>query len=136
MNTCAVSRLISPSLSHNPNEQFEPHVEGTAAAFLYAWKQGIALAGSTYFGDGTQIGLNKADSRWDLRPNLLLIKNSISVLSVNECAFLAAMVSFYNCDEGNALLKQVGVRGLADLGALDSMRRDVIASLVRHNHSW
>ncbi|TPG90335.1 hypothetical protein EAH72_29480 [Pseudomonas caspiana] len=136
MNTCTVSQLPPLSHSRKHHEEVPASFEGTAAAFLYAWKQGVALAGPTYFGDGTQISLNNATCRWDLRPNLLMINNAINVLSTNERVFLAALVSFYDTDEGGVLLKQVGVRGLADLGVLDPERRDVIASLVMHHHGW
>ncbi|WP_454868429.1 hypothetical protein [Pseudomonas farris] len=136
MNTCTVSQLSPLPQSRKQHEQVPTHFEGTAAAFLYAWKQGVALAGPTFFGDGTQVGLNNANCRWDLRPNLLMINNAISVLSDNERIFLAALVSFYDTEAGGALLNQVGVRGLADFGVLDPERRDVIASLVIHHHGW
>jgi hypothetical protein len=135
MKTSTVSQL---SPLPQPTEQFDQSqdFDNTAAAFLYAWKQGVALAGPTYFGDGTQIGLNNATCRWELRPDLLMINNAISVLSVNERIFLAALVSFYDTEVGSVLLKQVGVRGLADLGLLDLERRDVIASLIMDYHGW
>lgn len=136
MNTCTVSQLPSHPQSREQYEQVPASFQDTAAAFLYAWKQGVALAGPTYFGNGTQIGLNNATCRWDLRPNLLMINNAIDVLSSNERVFLAALVSFYDAHEGSVLLKQVGIRGLADLGVLDPERRDVIASLVMHHHGW
>ncbi|MHC8334091.1 hypothetical protein [Pseudomonas sp. LB3P25] len=136
MTTCTISQLppLSPSRKHH--EEVPASFEGTAAAFLYAWKQGVAIAGPTFFGDGTQTGLNRATCRWDLRPNLRTINSAISILSDNERVFLAALVSFYDADEGSALLKQVGIRGFADLVVLDPERRDVIASLVMHHHGW
>ncbi|MDR6610545.1 hypothetical protein [Pseudomonas synxantha] len=136
MNPCAVSQLSPLNQSHKQYGQVPDKFEGTAATFLYAWKQGVALAGPTYFGDGTHMGLNHANCRWDLRPDLLMINNAINVLSDNERIFLAALVSFYDTDEGSVLLKQAGVRGLADLGVLDPERRAVISSLVLHHHGW
>ena len=50
--------------------------------------------------------------------------------------FLSAMVSFYNTDEGGALLKRCQFEGLADLGGLDLERRKVIADLLLHYHGW
>lgn len=136
MNTCIVSQVSTLPTSHRKHEQIPTNCEGTAAAFLFAWKQGVTLAGPTFFGDGTRIGLNNATCRWDLRPDLRTINNAISVLSDNERIFLAALVSFYDTEAGGALLNQVGVKGLADLGVLDPERRDVIASLVMHHHGW
>lgn len=135
MKNSTASQLSSLS-QHTPIIQPPINFDSTAAAFLFAWKQGVSLAGPTYFGDGTKTGFDKSNCRWDLRPNLLMINNAIDVLSTNERIFLAALVSFYDTEEGSALLNRVGIRGLADLGLLDLERRDVIASLIMHYHGW
>jgi hypothetical protein len=46
------------------------------------------------------------------------------------------MVSFYNVEEGGALLRRVGVQGLADLGGLDLKRRKIIAALILNYTGW
>ena len=136
MKTSIVSQLSSlPVSSYKQTDQAQD-LASTSAAFLYAWKQGVALAGPTYFGDCTKNSVQHAKCRCDLRPDLLVINHSFQVLSTNERIFLAAMVSFYDPVEGNALLNQVGFLGLANLGPLDQERRDVIASLVMHYHGW
>lgn len=136
MKTSIVSQLSSlPVSSYKQTDQAQD-LASTSAAFLYAWKQGVALAGPTYFGDCTKNSVQHAKCRCDLRPNLLVINHTFQVLSTNERIFLAAMVSFYDLVEGNALLNQVGFLGLANLGPLDQERRDVIASLVMHYHGW
>ena len=111
-------------------------VDNTAAAFFFAWKQGVDLAGFTYFGDGSKAGFNKANCRWDLRPILRMVDKNFEVLSNQERVFLAAMVSFHDTQKGCELLKQAGVKGLADLGLLDPVQRDIIASLIMHYHGW
>ncbi|MDU9027623.1 hypothetical protein [Pseudomonas mediterranea] len=110
--------------------------DNTAAAFFFAWKQGVALAGHTYFGDGSIAGFNKASCRWDLRPIMRMIDKNFEVLSNHERIFLAAMVSFHDTNKGCDLLKQAGVKGLADVGLLVPGQRDVIASLIMHYHGW
>ncbi|WP_033865242.1 hypothetical protein [Pseudomonas fluorescens] len=106
------------------------------SAFFEAWKRGTDIAGFEWFGDGTREGLRHASSKWDLLPNMLLLNDALRALSHSQRVLLLAMVSFYNAHEGAAMLKRVGVEGLADLGRLDLERRKVIASLVLNYHGW
>jgi hypothetical protein len=112
------------------------HFDNAPAAFLEAWKRGIQIAGVEWFGDGTHEGLRQAKSKWELRPNVLRLNDVLGVLSSGQRMFLSAMVSFYNADEGGALLKRCQFEGLADLGGLDLERRKVIADLLLHYHGW
>ena len=65
-----------------------------------------------------------------------LIDRAIGVMSSGEKVFLAALVSFYNAEDGGKLLKRIGVQGLADLGGLDLSRRSVLASLLLNYTGW
>ncbi|PMR75308.1 hypothetical protein [Billgrantia endophytica] len=112
------------------------HFSKAPHAFFHAWARGVELAGPKLFGDGTQQGLQEAVSKWDLCPNLEAIHQTIGVMSSGEKVFLAAMVSFYNVGDGGALLKRVGVHGLADLGGLDLERRRVIGALILNYSGW
>ncbi len=105
-------------------------------AFFQAWKRGVEIAGPEWFGDGTHDSFQGAASKWDLRPNLLLINDALGVLSSGQRMFLAAMVSFYNACDGAAMLHRCGFEGLSDLGGLDLKRRQVIADLVLHYNGW
>jgi hypothetical protein len=105
-------------------------------AFFDAWKHGVALAGVRFFGKGTREAFDFARTKWDLCPNVRLIKAAIGPMSAGEKVFLAAMVSFYDPRDGGALLRCVGVQGLSDLGGLDAQRREVIASLLLHYAGW
>lgn len=71
-----------------------------------------------------------------MRPNLLLINDTIDVMSSGQKRFLAALVSFYNSQEGGALFRRVGIEGLADLSGLDLTRREVIAALILNYCGW
>ncbi len=114
----------------------EAHFALAPSAFFRAWKRGVEIAGVEWFGDGTREGFLNAASKWDLRPNLLLLNDALGVLSGGQRLFLSAMVSFYNNHEGAAMLKRIGFEGLADLGGLDLERRKVIAQLVLNYSGW
>ena len=112
------------------------HFEQAPTAFFQAWKRGVKIAGYAYFGEGTREHWERATDKWALCPNVNFIRRAIGAMSSGEKVFLAAMVSFYNARDGGALLKRVGVRGLADLGNLDLNRRQVISALMRHYNGW
>ncbi|HNG81903.1 MAG TPA: hypothetical protein PLW24_20705, partial [Burkholderiaceae bacterium] len=101
----------------------ERHFADAPRAFFEAWKRGAEIAGPEWFGDGTPEGLQRATSKWDLRPKVLLLNDALGVLSGGQRMFLSAMVSFYNAREGGAMLKRCGFEGLSDLGGLDLERR-------------
>ena len=46
----------------------ERHFAEAPQAFFEAWKRGAEIAGPEWFGDGTPEGLQRATSKWDLRP--------------------------------------------------------------------
>lgn len=117
-------------------EREERHFAAAPDAFFQAWKRGVEIAGPEWFGDGTPQGLQRARSKWELRPNLLRLGDALGVLSSGQRMFLSAMVSFYNAREGAAMLRRCGFEGLADLGGLDLQRRQVIADLVLHYSGW
>jgi hypothetical protein len=112
------------------------HFAAAPAAFFNAWKSGVALAGTRFFGRELHSNLEHTTSVWDLCPQVQLIDDAIGVMSSGEKRFLAALVSFYNAEDGGRLLERVGVRGLADLGGLDLKRRTVIAALLLNYTGW
>ncbi|CAB3648286.1 hypothetical protein [Achromobacter pestifer] len=112
------------------------HFADAPNAFFQAWKRGVQLAGTAWFGEGTREDLQRATTKWDLRPNVAMINDALGVLSSGQRMFLAAMVSFYNAHDGGAMLKRCGFEGLSDLGGLDLERRQVIADLVLHYSGW
>lgn len=112
------------------------HFTEAPQAFFEAWKRGAEIAGAEWFGDGTREGLQRAKSKWDLRPDMLMLNDALGVLSSGQRMFLSAMVSFYNSREGGAMLKRCGFEGLSDLGGLDLERRKVIADLTLHYTGW
>ncbi|KSK92055.1 hypothetical protein [Pseudomonas aeruginosa] len=114
----------------------QAHFDAAPQAFFEAWKRGAEIAGPEWFGDGTPEGLQRAASKWDLRPKVLLLNDALDVLSGGQRMFLSAMVSFYNAREGGAMLRHCGFEGLSDLGGLDLQRRQVITDLVLNYSGW
>ena len=49
----------------------ERHFAEAPHAFFEAWIRGVEIAGPEWFGDGTPEGLQRATSKWDLRPRVL-----------------------------------------------------------------
>jgi hypothetical protein len=105
-------------------------------AFFAAWKRGVSLAGPHLFGSGPKTDLASAQTKWDVCPKVPLIAKAIGPMSPGERLFLAALVSFYNSDDGGRLLQRAGFHGLADLGRLDLSRRSVIAGLLLNYTGW
>lgn len=126
----------SSSETHDQITRNLRHFDQAPAAFFQAWKRGVKLVGFAYFGDGTRDQWERAADKWQLRPNVEYIRKAIGAMSSGEKVFLAAMVSFYNSNDGGALLKRVGIQGLADLGGLDLERREVIAALILYYTGW
>ena len=115
----------------------QTHFVGAPDAFLRAWKQGVELAGTRFFGHGTRESLDLATRKWDLCPNVTLIHGAVNVLSHGEAIFLASLVSFYDSEDGGRLLRHVGVDGFADVARLlDLKRRTVIADLILNYTGW
>jgi hypothetical protein len=112
------------------------HFSHAKTNFFDAWKRGVALAGPHLFGTGVAADVDRAVSIWDLCPKLNLIERAIAVMSSGEKVFLAALVSFYNTEDGGKLFKRIGVQGLADFGGLDLSRRSVLASLLLNYTGW
>jgi len=126
---------IPQSVLRRLNAEVQHSIQAPAS-FLEAWKRGVQLAGTHWFGDGTPAQMDRATTKDDLVPRLTAIKSSIGVLSGGEQTFLAAMVSFYDTREGGTLLRRTGFQGLADLTNLDLRHRQVIADLILHYAGW
>ncbi|KFK91761.1 MULTISPECIES: hypothetical protein [unclassified Serratia (in: enterobacteria)] len=113
------------------------HVEHAPALFLSAWKRAVSLVGRELFGWGhTPVSLEQIDSKTELRPNLFRIHDALPDLAPSEQVFLAALVSFYDVEEGQTLCKRAGVEGLADLSRLDLPYRRILADLLLHDTGW
>jgi len=64
---------MSTTLPDGALEQIEreqQHFDLAPYEFFQAWKRGVAIAGHTWFGNGTQESLSNADCIWDLCPRM------------------------------------------------------------------
>ena len=108
------------------------------AMFLENWIEGVKVAGPSLFGEGFDPAL--ASSKWDLRPRSADIERRILTMSRGEAVFLAAMLCFYNDEDGAVLLKRIvdqhdfGICTVA--AALDEDRRRIIADLFANHSGW
>ena len=131
-NDCALDAL--ETARHDIANELA-HFSHATMNFFDAWKRGVTLSGPHLFGTGPAADVDRAVSIWDC-PNMRLIDRAIAVMSSGEKVFLAALVSFYNSEDGGKLLKRIGVQGLADFGGLDLSRRSVLASLLLNYTGW
>lgn len=131
-----------------PTEEEHAEMLATAAAemaywraapaqFFNAWREGAALAGAIYFGDGTEANLKNATNRDQLAPNLERCKKGIGCLSSGEKVFLAALYTFYNGAAGQPLMQAANVKGMSDIASsLDLKRRRIVAELLMSYNGW
>lgn len=104
--------------------------------FLAAWKHGVALAGKQYF-KITAASIEAAKDKNQLQPDYTMIQDAIGRVSAGQGAFLAALYSFYNGDDGQKLLAAAGYPNISDLaGKLDPEYAEVIAALFLNYHGW
>jgi hypothetical protein len=108
-----------------------------SAQFLVAWKDGVRLAGPDFFGRTNPPEPGHEETKWDYCPREKLVESTFGGMSGGEKRFLAGMISFYNADWGQKLLKRAGSPNICDLSAgLDGERRTVIARLFLTYEGW
>jgi len=107
-----------------------------AERFLAAWKRGVAFAGESYFLVETP-SVAEASHRNQLRPNYALVEDAVGRVSSGQGAFLAAMYSFFNAEDGQRLLARAGYPNLCDLAAkLEGEHAEIVAELFLNYHGW
>ena len=104
------------------------------AALFLAWPTGVALAGERYFGDGTHSP--PPPRARGPRTQSRVHHQGARCPVVRGAVFLAAPISFDDCDTGGGMLKNNDA-GLSDIAArLHEQRRRVIADLVNTYPGW
>ncbi|MFL9951110.1 TrfB-related DNA-binding protein [Paraburkholderia agricolaris] len=137
------AEMISVAASTLPMNDFHEAIaesgyfsEIAPKRFLTAWKEAVSLAGPSYFRKPIGGEIEAAETKDELEPDYEVIKRALGAISSTDGLFLAALYSFYDSEEGSAMLKQCGANGLADLGRLDLPRRRVIAELIVNYCGW
>ena len=104
--------------------------------FFKFWKKGVALAGVSLFGDGTEESFSKSTKKEDLAPVLRLVEEMFEDLDISETAFLASMYSFYNTYDAAKFFKAADLNTVCDLSVLDTKHREVIGALLINYSGW
>jgi hypothetical protein len=104
--------------------------------FLDAWKRGILASGVPGLFYCSDI-LEKTTSLERHAPKVSQIKNRICDFPKRQAAFIAAVVSFYNPEEGAKLAKKAGCNGLGDIAMnLSPQQRSIISDLLLNYTGW
>lgn len=107
--------------------------------FFKAWREGVALAGVSFFGDGSKAGFQAATDKNDLAPNMEAVKEALGVLSGGERTFLVAMYSFYNSRTAADMWSEnfTSPDNIGEtISGLDLARRRVLAELTLTYTGW
>ena len=117
------------------------HSQVSKERFLIAWKKAVAMAGQRLFTSGKGYPqaptLNAATDKWQLIPDYDAIVDFIKVASTGEALFITVLYSFYNSEDGDAMLHQLGFHGLGDIAnRLDSKQLEVVTELMRYHTGW
>lgn len=104
--------------------------------FRQNWKDGVALAGTSLF--GCQCGQPEHAQHWrQLTPKLDVMRKALPNKCQADAAFVAAMASFFNAEEGQKLLKKVGCESFGTLSNILTYRqREIIAGLFINFRGW
>jgi hypothetical protein len=104
--------------------------------FIDAWKRGILASGAPSLFYSSDI-LDKTTSLERLAPKVREIGKRIHSYPKRQATFLAAMVSFYNPEEGAKLAKKVGCNGLGDIAInITFDQRLIISDLLMYHTGW
>lgn len=107
--------------------------------FFAAWQQSVALLEPEWFGDGTFEGLQKATTKHDLAPRLDVIRAEFKNNSRGYQSHIGLLVSIYNYDVGEELLKVAGdgqANFLKHFVRLDEDRHALLRILIETYPGW
>ncbi len=108
--------------------------EGMPERFLEFWKKGIRLVGEEYF--KIKDSLDTANSKWDLEPDKEMIEANLYTTSRGKATLLAVMYSFYESQQGQIYLEQLGRPNIVDLAVLDHEYLEVVTGLLLNYSGW
>lgn len=110
--------------------------ETPETAFLRPWRRAVELAGPSLFGG--QAARPATATHWrQLTPKLDLMRKAVPNRSQADAAFIGALASFYNAEEGQKLLNKAGCGAFGNLPTvLDAPRRALLADLLAGYQGW
>ena len=113
----------------------QAHFDAAPQAFFEAWKRGAQIAGHEWFGDGTREGLQRATTKWDLRPNMLMLNDALGVLSSGQHVPVRDG-ELLQLPRGRRDAQALRLRGAVRLRRPRSGTAPVIADLTLHYNGW
>ena len=140
MNQSIKTNGIDETVLENIRQQqfkVREHYADAPARFLTTWKQAIELIGPDYFHCKGVDCYQDATDRDQLRPNNDAIEHFISVCSIGEGVFIAAVCSFFNSDWGLEIGKGFGYVAIGDIAKrLDLDQLEVLTALILNHTGW
>lgn len=101
-------------------------------AFMDAWLRAIHLTGhAALFGQNPAAGLS------GFAPKVKEINRALPTLPKSHAALIAAMVSFFNPEEGAKMMVKTGTAGLGALAlCLSDNARVALSDLINNYQGW
>lgn len=113
----------------------ELYLDDRDEQFLDAWKAGVIHAGEKLFGCQARTPSNA--THWhQLTPILPDMRKTLPNRSRADAAFIGAMASFFNAEEGQKLLTKAGCTFGDVVTVLTPKQRSIIAMLMIHFKAW
>jgi len=109
--------------------------------FLETWKKAVDLAGTQFFTHHQDhvpaASTSEAVDKWQLIPDYKAVYRYLDVASTGEALFIAVLYSFYNSQEGEVMLHELGFHGLGDTAyRLDYEQLQIITDLMHYHTGW
>lgn len=103
--------------------------------FLTVWKKAIKLIGEDFF--IIKSSVEEATDKWDLKPDYDAIKRNLFAKSTGQSLFLVALLSFYNREDGQDLLIQLGYPNFVDIfSRLEKEHVEILMALINYYQGW
>lgn len=99
------------------------------AIFLTAWKKAVQIIGPSYF-SGNAIKTESAIHWHNLTPKLDVMRKAIPNKSRQDAAFMAAVASFFNPEEGQKFFTKSGTTFGALMPSLTPQQQGVLLALL------
>lgn len=115
--------------------------EAAPGLFLDAWKKGVHLAGERLFTNHRNFpapsNIDAATDMWQLIPNKEAVNDYLGVASTCEALFVAVLYSFYNGQEGEKMIQELGFHGIGNIAnRLEYGQLGIVTDLMKYHTGW
>jgi len=123
---------------NNPTQQVSRETKTTKnnQFFMEAWIAAVKMIGFSFFHG--PVNSPEEASHWRrLSPDLTLLRKSVANRCQQDAVFAAAVISFYNAEEGQKLLNKTGCHAFGSLASLlNEKQRLIVATLFNNYTGW